>query len=383
MKFLHYIFANLMRNKLRTLLTIGGITIAMFLFCFLEAVLTGFTSGVDMSDASRLIVRNAVSLVQPLPIAYRERILKVPGVKDIGFACWFGGTYEAKKDEFFGQFAINDEDYLRLYPEFQIPDEQRRAFLGERKACILGKKEAERLQKKVGDTIVLTGTIYFGTWEFIVRGIYQGTKENVDETMMLFHYQYVDDSMPENERGQVGWYVVQIDDPSQAAAVSTRIDDLFRNSAYATRTETERAFQLGFVSMMGNIQLLLRSIGAAVVFTILMVAANTMMMAARERTAEIGILKTLGFPDRTVFFLTMAEAVAIALFAGVLGCLGSKVLFDHVKFNPGGFFPIFYVPWQSAIVGLIIAMVAGLVSGLAPAFQAARMPVALSLRKVV
>jgi putative ABC transport system permease protein len=383
MKLFRYVLANLGRNKLRTALTVGGVAIALFLFCFLEAVLAAFRSGVEMSDSSRLVVRNAVSLVQPLPIAYRERILKVPGVKDIAFANWFGANYEADKSLFFAQFACDAENYLRLYPEYDLPPDEKKAFLAERKACILGKDIAEKLHKKVGDTLVLTGTIYYGTWEFIVRGIYKGTKAVADQSTMLFHYEYLDESRSENEKGEVGIYLLQLEDPTQASVVSARVDEVYKNSAYATLTETERAFNLEFVSMMGNVSFLLRSIGAAVVFTILMVAANTMMMAARERTAEVGILKTLGFPDRSIFLVMTVEAVAIAVLGGLLGCLGAKLLFEGVRFNPGGMFPVFYVPWAAVVVGLVIALVTGIVSGLMPGVSAARMPVALSLRKVV
>jgi putative ABC transport system permease protein len=377
-----YILKSLGRNKLRTLLTVLGILGAILLFCFLESLLAAFSSGVQMADAARLVIRNAVSLTQPLPLAYKERILRMEGVSDITWANWFGGNYESDRNEFFAQFAVDPESYLRLYPEYVLTKEDKDTFLERRDSCILGRKLAERLGKKKGDTLVLKGSIYAGTWDFEIVGLYQGAEDKTDETNMFFHWARLDLSQAEAIQGYCGIYIVRIDDPTAAADVSKRIDDDFESGAFATRTETERAFALSFVSMLGNVALLLRSIGAAVVFTILMVAANTMMMATRERTAEIGVLKAIGYPNRTVFFLILGEALILSLVGGGLGTGIARSLFDFLDFDFFGFLPYFRCPWIVVVEGMVLAVITGLVSGVPPAWRAARLPVADSIRRV-
>lgn len=380
MKFLGFILANLGRNRLRTVLTVLGIAVALFLYCFLEALLTGFTSGVRVADADRLITRNAVSLVQPLPIAYLEKIRSVEGVADLSWANWFGGTYEAKRREFFAQYAVEAESYLRIHEEFRIPPAEREAFLRDRQGCLLGATLAGRIGKKPGDRLVLKGTQFPGTWEFNVCGIYTGTRASADDQSMIFHYKYLDERREAYRQGQVGIFLVKLPDASQAAAVARRIDSLFENSAFGTRTETEEAFAMSFVKMMGNFPFLIRFIGAAVVFTILLVSANTMMMSARERTAEIGVLKTIGYPDRTVFLLTMAEACAISLLGGILACVVAKTALRDGSF--GGMFRVFATPWDAVVRALLIALATGVVSGLTPAVEASRLRITTALRRV-
>jgi len=383
LKYLSFLRANLLRNKLRFALTVIGISVAAFLFCFLESVVQVFNSTGDLAGSERLVVRNDVSLVQPLPIAYREKPARIPGVEDVSWASWFGGTWEADRDEYFGQFAVDPESYLRVSPKIELPADQKKAFFEDRQGCILGSNLAVRLGKKVGDPIVLKGTIYPGRWEFNVRGIYTGKDRSVDVNTMFFHWDSLDQSRPDQQQGLVGIYYLLLDDPDQAAVVSERVDAAFENSAYETRTETEKAFVLGFVSMWGNVALLLRSIGGAVVFTIFMVVANTMMMSARERTKEVGILKTIGFPNRTVASLYVVEGIVIAVLGGVLGCLlaggaAKGMASQSQQFIPGGM----QISLSAIGISLGLCLLTGIISGLIPAILAARLSIVNALQRV-
>lgn len=372
---------NLRRNKVRTGLTVLGMGAALFLYCFLESVLAGFSAGADVANASRLMTRNAVSLVQPLPIAYLEKIRAVPGVKDLTHQSWFGGTYEPDERLFFAQFAVEPESYLRVFSDYVTPPEQAKAFLADRKGCLLGARLARRIGKGPGDSVVITGTIYPGAWEFNVSGIFDGKDSAADEMRMLFHYDCLNEGRDAKVQGLVGVFPILLDDPARAADVSAAVDRLFENSPYATRTETERAFRLGFVQMLGNVALFLRAIGAAVVFTILLVSANTMVMAARERIPETGVLKTLGFSDRALFVLFLGEALALALLAGLVGCAGARLVQAPLSEALGSVLQDFQVPWGVMARGMLLALATGLVSGIAPARAAARLTVADALGK--
>jgi putative ABC transport system permease protein len=374
-----YVLANLRRNPLRTSLTVLGVAVAVLLFCALDALLAAFRSGAEAADASRVIVRNRVSLVQPLPLAYVEHVRGVEGVADVTWSNWFGGRYEARRGLFFPQFAVDPESYLRVHPEFVLAEAEREAFLRDRAGCVLGRRLAARLGKRVGDRIVLAGTIYPGRWEFDVRGIYAGAAEDTNESLMLFHWRYLEERREAWRKGQVGALSVRVADPAQAAAVMARIDARFENSAFETLTETERQFQLGFVSMLGNVAFFLRAIGAAVVFTILMVAANTMMMAARERASEFATLKTIGFPGRTLFALLLGESAAIGLVGGVAGAAVAYLAFGARVNLVSQFLSGFRMQPGILLEGLALALGAGLLSGIAPAWSAARLRVAQAM----
>jgi putative ABC transport system permease protein len=382
MKFLGLILRNMKHSRRRTILTVASITVALFLFCALRTVITAFDSAVDFADASRLIVRRSTSLVFPLPLAYRDRILGVQGVSGVTYANWFGGQYQGPEN-FFSQFAVDVPTYFDIYPELVVPPDQMKAFMAERTACIVGEGLARRFKWKVGDTVPLTGTIYphpDGEWRLVIRGIYRPRTPDVDASVMYFHWDYLNQTM--GDQGEVGFYVARLADASLAASVATAIDGRFANSSAETLTETEEAFQMGFISMMGNISFLVSVIGAAVLFAILLVSFNTMMMAARERTPEIAVMKTLGFTDGLILFLVMAEAALISLLGGILGCGGAWVIFGATNFNAGGMVPNFLVKPSTLALGLGISLLLGLLSGVIPAVQAARLSVVDALRKV-
>ncbi len=384
---------NLWRKPLRTLLTVFGVGVALFLFCFLEAVLTAFNAGVNMSDASRLVVQHKESIMFELPASYRARIEQIEGVTGVASASWIGalsqepGPDGKKREEFFAQFATEIDRYLALYPEVKVPPDQLRDLMNDQMGCLLGAKIAERLRKKVGDRLVLRSTIWAqkngsSLWEFHVRAIYTTDSPTFDQTIMVFHHKRFDEARQFGQ-GYTGLYLVSIADPNRSTEIAAAIDARFANSPFETRTMTEKAFNLQFVGMIGNFQLLLRSIGSAIVVTMLLVSANTMMMSARERTREMGILKAIGFPDGHVFALLIGESLAIALLGALAGVGLAWLLANGIQYNPKpDFFPVFYLPGRSVLAATGLAALTGLASGIVPAVAGMRLKATEALRSV-
>jgi putative ABC transport system permease protein len=379
MKYLPFIFRNLFRKKTRTILTIGSIAVALFLFGLLVTIETALNAGVDVAGVDRLIVRNKISLIMPLPLSYQERLRQIDHVSEATFASWFGGIYQEPKN-FFAQFAIDTETYRTVFPEYKIPDDQWQDFLADREGAVVGRETADRFDWEVGDRIPLQAPIWGGTWEFNIRAVYEGTEAGHDESLFFFQGKYLEERRPWGD-GMVGWYTVKIDDPDQAVAVSQAIDERFSNSSYETSTETEQAFAAGFAKQIGNIKMLIMSIGAVVLFTLLLVTGNTMAMAVRERVPELGVLKTLGFGDRTVLFLVLAESLVIATVGGSLG-VGLAKLFTMGGDPTGGLLPVFYLSTGEMLLGLGIALFVGLAAGSIPALTAMNLRIVDALRRV-
>lgn len=371
--------ANLFRRKRRTILTTLSVVAALFLLVTLRSVLTTLDEAIKVGSEGRMVTRNAISIVFFVPQAYYEKLRAVPGVKNVAWANWFGGVYRSPRD-FFAQFAVHAETYFDVYPEIVVPENQMETFRAERAAAIVGRKLMERFGWTLGQTVTLRGTIYPGEWPFTIRGVYTATSPGFQEDAMFFHYE----ALSERFSGfvQPNWYVLELEDPALAASVAKTIDDMFRNSPAATRTETERAFQTSFVTMYGNVGFLLNAIGTAVFFAILLVAASTMMMAARERTHEVAVLKTLGFGDAVLAGLLLTESLVITLGGGLLGIAGAKLLFGFTDFNAAGLLPGFHVRWDTVALGVTLAILLGVVSSVVPAWRAARLPVAQTLRRV-
>lgn len=386
------LFHNLFRKPLRTSLTVFGVAVALFLFCFLEAVLEAFNVGVNQSDASRLVVQHKESLSFMMPVSYQSLIAQTQGVTRVSPAVWFGGLSQEQipgqnvREEFFAQFAMDLDQYLPSYPEIKVPPEQLRDLMEDRRGCILGAKIAERLRKKPGDRLVLRSTVWGNAsgpiWEFTVRAVYTSDNPTFDLTMMFFHLKYFDEAR-EFGKGLIGIFIVSIDDPDRYQQVAAAIDTRTRNSPYETRTVTEKAFNMQFVSMVGNLKLLMRSIGSAVVLTMLLVSANTMMMSARERTRELGILKAIGFTDGHIFLLLISEALLISLLGALLGAGGAYFCANIIQYNPKpDFFPVFYLPPRALLTAFSIAALTGALSGLVPALAAMQMKATEALRTV-
>jgi putative ABC transport system permease protein len=376
------VMKGLTRNWLRTLLTMCAITVALFLFSTLQTALTSLDLAVEALGNTRLVSRNAISLIFPLPLSYAERIAKVEGVDAVTWGNWFGGQYKDRPQEFFANFAVDSEKYLEMYPEYQMPADQKAAFLSERTACIVGVRLAEAFGWKLGDNVTLTGTIYPGEFTFTIRAIYDSDTRGFDKRSMLFHWKYFDESQPPNQQGNVGWYMVRLANPNDAARVSAAIDGTFENSSARTLTESEQAFQEGFNGMLGNMKTMVYLIGISVVIAMVLVAANTMIIAGRERTRELATMKALGFDDDTCMRLLLSESLLIALIGGVLGTVVAKAIYDATKFTMGGFFPDFSVEWSTVIAGLVIATIIGLISGFVPARRAQKLRIVDALRNV-
>jgi putative ABC transport system permease protein len=379
MKYMPLILANLFRKKLRTTLTIGSFAVAMFLFGLLVVVRGAFSQGIDVAGVDRLDVINKVSIIQPLPYAYRETILRIPGVKAITFDEWFGGVYQDEKN-FFPQFAIDPENQRIVYPEFAIPDDQWQAFLADREGAIAGAGLAKRFGWKVGDRIPIKGAIYPGAWEFNIRGIYQGTRDNDDLTQFWFQYKYLDERR-QYGKGLVGWYIVKLNGPDDATRVAKAIDQTFANSPYESKTETEKALASDFAKQFGNIEFLIVAIGSVVFFTLLLVTGNTMAIAVRERIGELAVLKAVGFSDRFVMFFVLGESLLIAAIGGTIGIAVCK-LFTLGGDPTHGFLPYFRLPGPAIVLGIGIALTVGVLAGILPATAAMRLRVVDALRRV-
>jgi len=379
MKYGHLILTNLFRKKTRTALTAGSFAVALFLFGILAVVRGAFQQGVEVAGADRLVVVNRVSIIQPLPLAYRDRLARIPGVTQVTFANWFGGVYQDERN-FFPQFAIDRETYRQMYPEFVIPDDQWQAFLGDKEGAVVGEALAERFKWKLGDRIPIKGTIFAGSWEFNVRAIYKGRRVQDDETQFWFRWDYLDERK-QFRKGNVGWYTVRIDDPDSAVRVVKAIDEQFANSPAETKADTEKAFAASWVKQMGNIELLITTIGSVVFFTLLLVTGNTMAIAVRERTRELAVLKAVGFSDPFVLVLVIVETIVVAAVGGGVG-LGLAKLFTLRGDPTGGLLPFFYLPASAIVSGLALALIVGLLAGILPAFSASRLRIVDALRRI-
>jgi putative ABC transport system permease protein len=379
-KYLPLLLANLKRKKVRTVLTIGSFAVALFLFGLLAAVSAGFHQGIDVAGADRLVVIGRTGLIQPLPLPYMERIRRIPGVKDIAHATWFGGVYQDPKN-FFAQFVIEPEDWLRLYPEFKVPESQWKDFLADRQGIVIGQKLAQRFGWKVGDHVPLKAPGYLGGegWDFNVRAIYHGTRKSDDEGQLWLQHRYFYEKAPRYWQGIVGWYVVRVNDPALAASVGKAIDGEFANSPSETRTQTESAFAASFMKQMGNIEFLIVAIGSIVFFTLLLVTGNTMAIAVRERTAELAVLKAVGYSDRFVLALVLAESLLIAAIGGALGLWLASIVADQDITS--GILPT-YLSGLSIAAGGAVTLFTGLLAGALPALSAMRLQVTDALRRV-
>jgi putative ABC transport system permease protein len=383
MKFLHLILANLSRKKLRTILTVGSFAVALFLFAFLAVVKGAFGRGADIAGADRLVIINRISIIQPLPLSYRDQILRIPGVKSITHNNWFGGVYQDEKN-FFPQFVIDPENQRQVMSELIVPDDQWQKFVADRQGAIVGARTAQRFGWKIGDRIPIKNVSYgtSGTWEFILDGIYHSEHAGGDETQFWFQWDYFEERVPERFKGNIGWYVLRLNNPDDAPRVAKAIDDTFTNSSYETKTETESAFAAGWVKQFGNIELLILTIGSVVFFTLLLITGNTMAIAVRERVGELAVLKAIGFSDFSILVLVLAEALLIALFGGILG-LGVAMLAVPVLGNAlNGLLPELILSPAILSAGLAAALLIGAAGGILPGVGAMRMRVVNALRRV-
>ncbi|MCC7123419.1 MAG: FtsX-like permease family protein [Acidobacteria bacterium] len=381
MKFFPLLWSSLWRKKIRTIFTLLSIFIAFVLFGLLMTIRTAFSFGVDIAGIDRLVLIHKVSLIMPLPVSYLPRLQATQGVTLATHNTWFGGVYQDPAN-FFAQIVVDPEPFLELYPEYRLPPEQKQAWLADRQGAVVGADLARRFGWKLGDRIPIRGTIWqpkSGTvWDFNIAGIYDGDA-GVDKTQFFFRYDYLDENRRQGA-GLVGWYVVKIDDPSQATAMGAKFDEMFANSSAETKTTTEKGFVDGFAKQVGDIGSIMIAILVAVLFTMLLVAANTMAQSVRERTSEIGVLKTLGFSEPAILTLVLGESVLIAMLGGGLGLLLAWAIVQQGD-PTGGMLPIFVLPSRDVAIGAALILVLGLVAGAMPAITAMRLRITEALRR--
>jgi len=383
MKYLYLVWSDLRRKKLRSLLTVLSILVAFMLFGYLAAIRQGFSQGVEVAGLDRLVVRHKISIIQFLPESYEARIERVPGVESAVSATWFGGIYQ-KPSNFFAQMPVKPAEFLDMFPEYLLPEDQRKAWLSTRTGAIAGRVLATRFGWKIGDRIPIAPTIWSRTdgaasWEFDLVGIYDGAKKGTDTSQFFFRYDYFDETRAWG-KGQVGWYWVRIPDPARAAETAAAIDAEFANSPYETKTEPEGAFVQGFANQIGDIGKIMSFIVAAVFFTILLVAGNTIAYSVRERTNELAVLKAIGFSDRGVLALVLGEAFVITAVGGGLG-LAMAFLLISLGDPTGGSLPVFFFPPRDLIIGVALIVGMALVAGILPALHAQRLEIADALRR--
>src|SRR4029079_5628751 len=387
MKFLPIVWRNLLRRKFRTIFTIGAIFFAFLLFGVLMAIRSAFNMGVEMAGQGRLMVIDKVSIINPLPASYEQQIKQVEGVTDITHANWFGGYYQDVRNQF-ATFATDPESWLRIYArEFELPEDQKKAWIADRTGAIVGADTAKKYGFKVGQRVPIQGTIYRrpdgGPWEFTIDGIYDSKIKGADKTNLLFNYQYLRETIPEQSvfRDRYNWYVFTVADPDRAPEIAAKIDARFANSPSETKTNTEKAFVSDFAKQVGDIGTIMMWIVGMAMFTILLVSGNTMAQAIRERTGELAVLKTLGFGDGRILGMVLLESVVIAVAGGAFG-LAVSFAFITVTGDPThGMLPAFYFPTPQIILGIALVLGLGIASGLLPAWQASRLRIVDALRR--
>jgi putative ABC transport system permease protein len=380
-KFVPLIWKNVWRRKTRTLFTIGAIFVAFVLYGLLMTIRMAFGFGVEIAGNDRLVVIHKVSLIMPLPISYQPRLQAVDGVDVATHQSWFGGVYQDPSN-FFAQIVVVPEHHRQIYPEYILPDEQYQAWLADRQGAIVGRDLAERFDWEIGDRVPIQGTIWQpktgDVWEFNIVGIYDGA-DGVDKTQLFFRYDYLDENRQFGE-GLVGWYVVKIDDPSQAVELAGRFDEMFANSPAETKTTTEKGFVEGFAKQVGDIGAIMIAISTVVLFTIVLMAANTMSYSVRERTAELAAMKTLGFTNGLILTLVLVESLFIAALGGGLG-LALAWLIVQGGDPTGGALPIFVLPPRDVALGVFLIVTVGVLAGLLPALEAMRLRITYALRR--
>ncbi len=386
MRYLHLIWSNLKRKKLRTLLTLLSIIVAFVLFGLLSSIKQALTGGISMAGQNRLVVRHKVSIIQLLPVSYKQRMERIPGVSLVTHQTWFGGNFEREKKVFFMQNPVVPEEFLDMHPEIILPEAQKKAWFQNRTGAIVGRATAEKMHWKVGDKVPIFTPIWrkadgTQTWEFDIVGIYDGKEKNDDNMSFFFHYDYFDEARM-GAKGQVGWYTIRIKDPAQAAEAAKLVDLEFENSDQETKTEPEGAFAQSWAKQVGNIALITAAILGAVFFTILLVTGNTISQAVRERTGELGVLKAIGFTNLQVLGLVLAESCLISVIGGFLGLGLACLIVPAAATALSTMLPMFFFPPRDLVLGFGICLALGIATGIFPALAAMRLRVADALRRM-
>jgi putative ABC transport system permease protein len=376
-------FKNSWRNKRRSILTISSIAVSLCLLGVLIAIYHAlYYSEASPGQALRVVVRHKVSLGNPIPVAYEEKVRRVPGVKELSGWNWFGGTYKDNRDQknFFARFGVDPVAFMKIRTQMEMPEDQRRAFATERSACVVSRDLAEKLGFKIGQRITLVGDIYPVNLELIVRGTFEDPDA---QQSLFFNMEYLRQALPVTRRSFDSTIAILANSTDDVPRIAKAVDEMFADSAYPTKTESEQQFALSFVSFLGNLKLFLMVICGAVTFTILLVSGNTMAMSVRERIKEVGVLKTLGFTNEAVLGLILGEAITISLIGGAIGLVLASLLCNVVGKAGQAFVGQLHGLSLTPVTGLIcigIAALIGLASSLVPAVGAARTNILDSLR---
>jgi putative ABC transport system permease protein len=378
---------NVWRNKTRTSLTVLGGAVAVLAFILLRTVLWAWNVGVEYSAKDRLATRHKVSLIMPVPKRYVDTIRQIPGIKQTTWANWFGGKDPRRPDEFFSTLAVDPESFFDVYPEMSVSPAEKAAWQADRRGAIVGDVLARKLGVKVGDKLTLAGTIFPGDWEFNIDGIYVATQRSVDRSQLVFHWAYLNDSMPERGRDLVGWVISRIDDPSRSAELTAAIDKLFDEKDVQTTTMSERSMNNSFMAAFSAILTALNVVSVIILLIMMLILGNTIAMGVRERTREYGVLRALGFSPKHVATFVIGEALTIGVLAGILGCALSYPIVQlgmgrWLEENMGSFFPYFRVSFETAAVAALLSVLLGAVSAIIPAMQASKLTIIDSLRRV-
>jgi putative ABC transport system permease protein len=383
MKYLPLLFKNILRKKTRLVLTIGSFAIALFLFGILAVVNNSFNGALNsMAGVDRLMIQNRVSIIQPVPQAYRDKIAQVEHVKLVTYANWFGAVYQDEKN-FFPQYAIDEENWREMYPEFKVDDADWKAWQEDREGVIIGEKTAQKYGFKVGDRVPLKSVLWGGgdSWSFNVRGIYHTAKPDEDQSQFWLHWKLFDERR-QFGKGSVGWYVVRVDSPDNAVGVSKKIDAMFANSSTETKTQTEKEMMASWAKQTGNVGLIITIIGSIVFFTLLLVVGNTMAMSIRERMRELAVLKAIGYTDTFILLLVIAEALLVAFIGVLIGLLLLMAMLPGIEKALSSFLQFVYLPPKRAIEGVVITLFIAFLAGIFPAVNASRLRVVDAIRRV-
>ncbi len=385
MEFVALIVKSAFRNRLRALLTAVGVAIAIVSFLFLRTIVSAWNAGAENAAADRMVVRNRISIIFPLPLSYLDKVKRVPGVTDVSWANWFGGMYKDQRN-FFAKFAVDAPTYLSIYPEMTLSPEEKQAWMGDRMGAVVGEKLAEKYGWKVGDQIAIAGDIYPGDWKFTVRGVYHSTSKAFDERTMYFHWKYLNETVTEGRKDQLGVLLIRIGPGVPSAQVASAIDKQFENSVAETRTETEKAFQMAFLSMVSAVLVAIQIVSIVVLFILVLILANTMAMATRERTTEYAVLRAIGFSPRHVVMMVVGEGLVIGALGAALGVALTPPLVEVVgrglEASLGNFLDLQGLALGPVAAAVAVAIGGGMLASAVPAWRAGRLRLVDALRKV-
>lgn len=378
---------NVLRNKFRTLLTVIGAAVAVLAFVLLRTVLSAWNVAADHAAKDRIATRHKISFILPLPKRYMDTVREVPGVTEGSFMSWFGAKDPRDANNFFASMAVESKTFFKVYDEMVVSPEDMERWQGDRKGAIVGDVLAARLKVKPGDTVTLEGTIYPGNWQFNVSGIYTATRKSIDRSQFIFHYDYLNESLPERQRDKIGWITARIDDPSRSADISAAIDKIFDEKDVQTATMSERAMNLSFMAMMSAVLTALNVVSVIILLIMMMILGNTIAMGVRERSREYGVLRALGFEPKHVRIFIIGEAATIGLLAGFIGLVVSYPIVElglgrWLEENMGAWFPYFRIEPATMVMAVLLSMGLSLAASLIPAYNASKLSVTDALRRV-